>query len=92
MLKDQYRMGEDGEYYGSIEGDVVRIQFKLGGVYVSEDRLSGSIYSAGNPYCLCCGRERLVDFTAFTQPPVILPRTMTGSMGRGSVSNVFPAG
>ena len=34
MLKDQYRMGEDGDYYGSIEGDIVRIQFKAGGVYV----------------------------------------------------------
>jgi hypothetical protein len=34
MLKDQYRMGEDGDYYGSIEGDIVRIQFKSGGVYV----------------------------------------------------------
>ena len=34
MLKDQYRMGEDGDYYGSIEGDIVRIRFKAGGVYV----------------------------------------------------------
>jgi hypothetical protein len=34
MLKDQYRMGVDGDYYGFIEGDIVRIQFKAGGVYV----------------------------------------------------------
>jgi hypothetical protein len=27
-------MEQDGDYYGSIEGDTVRIQFKAGGVYV----------------------------------------------------------
>jgi hypothetical protein len=34
MLKDPYRMGEDKDFYGTIEGDTVRIQFKTGGVYV----------------------------------------------------------
>jgi hypothetical protein len=34
MLKDPYRMGEDKDFYGAIEGDTVRIQFKTGGVYV----------------------------------------------------------
>jgi hypothetical protein len=33
-LKDPYRMGGDKDFYGAIEGDTVRIQFKTGGVYV----------------------------------------------------------
>jgi hypothetical protein len=32
--QDQYRMGEDGDYYGYIEGDTVRIHFKDGGVFL----------------------------------------------------------
>ena len=34
MLKDQYRMGEDGDYFGYIEGDTVSIFFKDGGVFL----------------------------------------------------------
>jgi len=34
MLKDPYRMGEDKDFYGTIEGGTVRIQFKSSGVYV----------------------------------------------------------
>jgi len=34
VLKDPYRMGEDKDFFGAIEGDTVRIQFKTGGVYV----------------------------------------------------------
>jgi hypothetical protein len=34
MLKDPYAMGEDKDFFGAIEGNTARIQFKTGGVYV----------------------------------------------------------
>jgi hypothetical protein len=34
MLKDPYAMGEDKDFFGAIDGNTARIQFKSGGVYV----------------------------------------------------------
>ena len=34
VLEDPYRMGEDKDFFGNIEGHIVRIEFKTGGVYV----------------------------------------------------------
>ncbi len=34
MLEHPYAMGEDKDFFGAIEGNTARIQFKSGGVYV----------------------------------------------------------